>query len=118
CFQRIKRTLAAGGIAAAWIGAKSNYGDQLRIMLRTFQSVFPHASLWFMDQAKTSFAILIGTPGPIRLDIERFKESFAVPEVRRDLERVGVFDPDQIMNFMYLDHEGYRRYAGAGPVHT
>ena len=105
-FQLMKQSLAEGGIACAWIPAKSNYEDQLRILLRTFQSVFPYASLWFMDHAKTSFAILIGTPGPIRFNVKRFREAFAVPEVRRDLERVGVDDPYQIMNFMYLDHEG------------
>jgi hypothetical protein len=117
-FQLMKQSLAKGGIACAWIGVKSNYEDQLRILLRTFQSVFPYASLWFMDQAKTSFAILVGTPEPIRFDVARFKEAFARPEVRRDLERAGVDDPYQIMNFMYLDHEGYRRFAGVGPVHT
>lgn len=117
-FELMKQSLAEGGIACAWIPAKSNYEDQLRILLRTFQSVFPYASLWFMDQAKTSFAILIGTQGPIRFDVQRFRQAFAVPEVRRDLERVGVDDPFQIMNFMYLDHEGYRRYAGDGPLHT
>jgi spermidine synthase len=117
-FQLMKQSLAEGGIACAWIGVKSNYGDQLRILLRTFQSVFPYASLWFMDQAKTSFAILVGTPGPIRFDVAHFKEAFARPEVRSDLERVGVDDPYQIMNFMYLDPEGFRHFAGVGPVHT
>ena len=117
-FQLMKQSLAEGGIACAWIPAKSNYENQLRILLRTFQSVFPYASLWFMDHAKTTFAILIGTPGPIHFDVERLKEAFAIPDVRRDLERVGIDDPYQITNFMYLDPEGYRRYVGEGPLHT
>jgi hypothetical protein len=117
-FQLMKQSLAEGGIACAWIPAKSNYENQLRILLRTFQSVFPYASLWFMDHAKTTFAILIGTPGPIHFDVERLREAFAIPDVRRDLERVGIDDPYQITNFMYLDPEGYRRYVGEGPLHT
>lgn len=117
-FRLMKQKLAEGGIACAWIPIKAIYEDELRILMRTFQSVFPYASLWFMDHAETSFGILIGTPGPLRFNVKRFKEAFAVPEVQRDLGQVGVEAPYQMMNFMYLDHEAYRRYVGAGPLHT
>jgi len=117
-FQLMKQRLAEGGIACAWIPIKAIYEEELRILMRTFHSVFPHATLWFMDHAETSFGILIGTPEPVRFSVKRFKEAYAVPEVRRDLMRVGVEDLHQIMNFMYLDHEGYRAYVGAGPLHT
>jgi spermidine synthase len=117
-FRLMKRSLAENGIACAWIPIKAIYEDELRILMRTFLDVFPYASLWFMDHAETSFGILIGTPGPVRFDLRRFKKAYAVPEVRRDLMGVGVADPHQIMSFMYLDHEGYREYVGAGPLHT
>jgi spermidine synthase len=117
-FELMKQSLAPDGIACAWIPAKSNFEGQLQILLRTFQSVFPYSSLWFMDHAKTAFAILIGTPGPIHFDAERLREAFAIPEVRRDLARVGIDDPYQITTFMYLDHEAYQRYAGNVPLHT
>jgi spermidine synthase len=117
-FELMKQRLAEGGIACAWIPIKAIHEEDLQILMRTFHSVFPHATLWFMDHAETSFGILIGTPQPVRFNMKRFKEAYAVPEVRRDLMRVGVEDPHQIMNFMYLDHEGYRAYAGTGPLHT
>jgi hypothetical protein len=117
-FHLMKHSLTEGGIACAWIPLKGIYEDELRILMRTFRDVFPYASLWFMDHAEMSFGILIGTPGPIQFNVKRFKEAYAVPAVRRDLMQVGVEDPYQIMNFMYLDHEGYRRYAGTGPLHT
>ncbi len=117
-FQLMKQRLAKGGIACAWIPIKAIDEEDLRILIRTFRSVFPHATLWFMDHAETSFGILIGTPEPIRFNLKRFKEAYAIPEVRRDLMRVGVEDPFQIMNFMYLDHEAYKAYVGTGALHT
>ena len=117
-FRLMKQSLNEDGIACAWIPLTGIFEDELRILMRTFRSVFPHASLWFMDHAENNFAILVGTPGPIRFDVKRFKEAFALPGVQGDLKRVGIEDPYQVMNFMYLDHEGYRQYAGTGPLHT
>ena len=117
-FQLMKRRLARGGVACAWIPIKAIDEKDLRILLRTFQSVFPYASLWYMDHAETSFGILIGAPGPLRLDGKRFQEAYSQPAVRDDLMRVGIEGPAQILSFMYLDHEEYRVYAGAGPLHT
>lgn len=117
-FRLMKQSLDEGGIACAWIPLRGIYEDELQILMRTFRDVFPYASLWYMDHAEMSFAILVGTPGPVRFDVKRFKEAFALPEVRRDLMQVGIEDAYQIMSFMYLDHEGYRKYAGTGPLHT
>ena len=117
-FALMKKSLNDGGIACAWIPLAGIYEDELRILMRTFGSVFPHATLWFMDHAKMSFAILVGTPGPVRFNVKRFESAFALPEVRGDLMEVGVEDPYQVMSFMYLDPEGYRRYVGSGPLHT
>lgn len=117
-FRLMKQSLGDGGIACAWIPLKGIDTDELRILMRTFRSVFPHATLWFMDNAEMRFGILIGTPGPLRLNVKRFREAFAVPAVQRDLAQVGIEDPHQIMNFMYLDEEGYRTFAGSGPLHT
>ena len=117
-FRLMKLSLAGGGIACAWIPIKSIDEADLRILMRTFQSVFPYASLWYMDHAETSFGILIGTPGPLQFDVRRFEQAYALPAVGRDLRQVGIEDPAQIMSFMYLDHKEYRAYVGAGPLHT
>ena len=71
-----------------------------------------------MDHGETSFGILIGTPQPLRFDLGRLKEVYAIPEVRRDLEGIGVADLNQIASFLYLDHESFREYVGDGPLHT
>lgn len=117
-FRLMKLSLAKGGIACAWIPIKSIDEADLRILMRTFQSVFPYASLWYMDHAETSFGILIGTPGPLQFDVKRFEQAYALPAVRDDLRQVGIEDPAQIMSFMYLGHNEYRAYVGVGLLHT
>ena len=117
-FQLMKQSLARGGVACAWIPIKSIEEADLRILMRTFQHVFPHASLWYMDHAETSFAILVGTPGPLRFDLGRFRQAYGMTAVRDDLMGIGIDNPAQIMSFMYLAGEDFLRYVGEGPLHT
>ncbi|MEW6302641.1 MAG: fused MFS/spermidine synthase [Verrucomicrobiota bacterium] len=121
-FELMKARLADGGIACAWIPlgglADRDVDPYLGILLRTWQSVFPHASLWFMDQTHTRFAILIGTPQPLRFDCQRLKRAFASDPVRADLAAIGVLHTFQFIHFAHLIDDGYREYTGDGPLHT
>jgi spermidine synthase len=117
-FELMKKRLAKGGIACAWIPITFITLEELRILLRSFQEVFPHSLLWFMDQARAPFAILTGTEGVTQFDYARLKAGFELEPVRKDLESIGVIHPAQMLQFIYLDEHGYRKYAGEGPLHT
>lgn len=117
-FQLMKSKLKPGGIACAWIPMAAIDGRELKILMRGFQSVFPHASLWFMNHTHTNFGILIGTPGPLSVDYRRLQEGFAQPEVARNLELIGMTSPLQLIHCLHLDEEGYRTYCGEVPFHT
>ena len=117
-FELMKRRLKEGGIACAWIPLRGITCDELRILMRTFQEVFPHALFWFMDHSWAPFAILTGTGQPALLEYGRLAGAFGVEAVREDLERIGVVRPAQLIQFIYLDADGYRRFTGEGPLHT
>ncbi len=117
-FALMRSRLTADGIACAWIPMAAITADEFRILLRSFQAVYPHASLWFINSTETNFAILIGTPGPLRIDLARVAEGFANPEVRRDLQEINVVHPYQFANFLHLDEAGFREFTGDGPLHT
>ena len=117
-FELMKRRLEEGGIACAWIPLRGITYDELRILMRTFEEVFPHAFFWFMDHSWAPFAILTGTEQPAVLDYDRLVGAFGIEAVRKDLERIGVVRPAQLIQFIYLNAGGYRRFTGEGPLHT
>jgi hypothetical protein len=117
-FKLMKSRLTADGIACAWIPMLSITDAEFAMLLRSFQAAFPHASLWFMDYSDTRFAILISTPGPIRVDMRRLRQMAESAEVRGDLQVIGLGDPLQLPLFLYLDEAGYRQFVGDGPLHT
>jgi spermidine synthase len=117
-FELMKSRLTDNGIACAWIPMLSITDAEFAMLLRSFQAAFPHASLWFMDYSDTRFAILIGTPGPVRVDMRRLRQMADSPQVREDLQAIGLADPLQLPLFLYLDEAGYRQFADDGPLHT
>ena len=92
--------------------------EQLKILMRTFQSVYPHASLWYMDQMNTSFGILVGTAEPTRFSMKRLNEVMQKTEIVDDLKSIYIENAYEAIQFMMLDEDGYRNYAGTGPLHT
>ncbi|MBL8810154.1 MAG: hypothetical protein JNM43_08260 [Planctomycetaceae bacterium] len=117
-FQRMKARLNEQGIACAWIPMAAISTDELRILMRSFQDVFPHASLWFMNHTHTNFGILIGTPDELSIDYERMASGMKSTAVRENLELIGIRDPFQIIHSLLLDESGYRDFCGDCALHT
>ncbi len=117
-FQRMQERLNAGGIACAWIPMAAITTLELQTLINTFQDVFPHASLWFMNQTHTNFGILIGTPTDLQVDYGRLQRGMQRPEVSRNLERIGITDPFQILHSLLLDEAGCREFCRGAELHT
>ena len=117
-FERMRGRLNRGGIACAWIPLAAISTGELQILMRSFQVVFPHATLWFLNHTHTNFGILIGTEEPLRVDYVRMAEGMAIPAVRENLSRIGITDPLQVIHSLHLDEAGYRRFCGQSEVHT
>ena len=117
-FELMKSRLTADGIACAWVPMAAISRSEFQILLQSFASVYAHPSLWFINCTETNFAILIGTPGPLKIDLDRVARGFADEAIRRDLQEINVVHPYQFVHFLHLDEAGFRRSAGSAPLHT
>lgn len=117
-FQLMKDRMPADGVACAWIPMAAIATDELRILMKSFQHVFPHATLWFMNHTHTNFGILIGTPDRLQIDYRRFAEAFEIPKVKDSLQQIGLVHPMQLVTCLQLDEDGYRQFCGDLPLHT
>lgn len=117
-FQLMRDKLNSGGIAAAWIPMAAIDISELRILMKSFQKVFPHATLWFMNHTHTNFGILIGTPEPLSIDFRRIAAGFDNPAISEDLKQIGMTEPLQLIHCLHLDEAGYRTFCGDSLLHT
>jgi len=78
-----KKRLAPGGVLCLWV-PPSYYKKEVRMIMRTFQSVFPHASLW-QGPGYPGF-YLIGTHHALRVNSARFRQAFQDQKFLTDIK--------------------------------
>lgn len=117
-FRLMQQRLSPDGLAAAWVPANGIRATDLNTLLRSFRTVFPHTSVWFMNVLATDFLTVVGTPGPLAIDLEQLRQRVRRPGVREDLAAVGLADPCRLIYTLLTAGDELDRYLGAGPLNT
>jgi len=118
-FELVRRRLAPGGIAAAWIPLRGEPPYRvMKSVLNTFADVFPAVSLWVFDAHPVHFGILLGGSAPIEVDMARVKRVLKNPKVARDLKAIGLDDPLRLATSRQLDNRTLRAWVAGSGLHT
>jgi spermidine synthase len=117
-FGLCRRRLRANGMVVVWMPLGGLDEGMFKLALRTFQSVLPHASLWYLSNYPTHYALLVGSTTPLRVDTRRVVERLAEGDVRQDLAEIGLDRPAKILTGLLLDEAAYAAYVGEGPVNS
>ncbi len=122
-YQRVRERLTDNGVFVQWVPTHSLSVPEYKIILRTFQSVFPHASLWVnagMDEQGQfiSYSLLVATPQPLGISAAKLRERLSAEPVRRDLEPYGLQAPAGFLDAFVCADDALRRAVGDGPVNT
>ena len=115
-FEIMRNALGAGGVAAAWLPVGGLSFDDLRTLIATFDSVFPHTTAWYFTQFPTHFIILVGTPEPARVNLAELTERMA--KVERDLRSLGVDNVYEFASMLLLGESDIDSLVDGMPIHT
>jgi spermidine synthase len=117
-FANVREGLSPGGIFCQWLQGYSIAPEELKLVARTFLTVFPSATLW---QAAEGDFLLLGRKGKSRrTDSEsvlgRLRKN---PRLEDAFRHHGSHSPvvGTFANFL-LGPEELRAYAGTGPLNT
>ena len=113
-YQTCREHLAPGGLICQLLPIHQLPPKSLKIILRTFQEVFPESSLWMTRWA----FVVIGSPQPLKIDFQTIKRHFDQPQVRRDLETYLLDDPYDFLTLFVTGKEGLARYTAGYPLNT
>ncbi len=117
CFQLMQSRLNPGGVGAAWVPITGITPEALKVLIRTFHSVFPHTSVWYMINLPTDFVILAGTANRLEVRLDDIEERIAAPLVQRDLAAIGMDNPYKLAACLLLAERDVERFVGGGPIH-
>ncbi len=111
-FDIARRHLAQDGIMVQWMHSYVMAPEDLRMVIASFRSVFPHATLWTTQPGDY---LLVGTLAPLEVDLDRIRDVYAAnPSLRQDMKRIKFPSPEVLLADFYLDeHELGSLTAGA-----
>ncbi len=89
-YANCRAHLAPGGLMVQWMQLYEFSDAAFDIFLATFTSEFPSVSLWRTD---TADLVLVGTVEPRKHDVDKVVAALSEPEVKADLERLGLSNP-------------------------
>ena len=114
-YELVRRRLRPGAVVCQWLNIRKMEEREFRMLLAAFRAVFPHTTLW--QPPKCFGVLLVGTDGPLRVDLPRFLNRFADPRVRGDLQEVRLGDPLDFLSQFLMGEARTAAYTGdARPV--
>jgi spermidine synthase len=107
-FQTIRARLNAGGAFAQWVPLHQIGREELRSLVRTFQTVFPHTSLWLDGR----FLMLYGSPQPLVLSWPQLKERL------KGMKNLKETTPHDFIQFFLAAGPSVAGWSASAPVNT
>jgi spermidine synthase len=122
-YEAARGALNDDGIFVQWVPYQGLSEAEYRSIVRTFQDVFPHISLWFAQGIAANglyggHTILVGTPGPLRIDVGLLKEHLSSEPVSADLEPWGLGGAVGVLDTFICGEDRLRAWAGDVPLNT
>ena len=90
--------------------------DDARSILKTFQNVFPHTSIW--NSFLTRIVLLVGSKEPVVPDKIRFDELMRVPEIKKAAQQIGVNSFLDFTDFFITDGERVKPFLENADIVT
>jgi spermidine synthase len=115
-FEIMKKALNEKGIAAAWLPIGGLSFNDLKILIRTFDFVFPHTTLWYFTQYPTHFIIAIGTPEKLKINLDKLEIDMKI--IKNDLEEILVDNEYEIASMLLLGENDVDNLSYGTVIHT
>jgi len=113
-YELCKSRLTEAGIFVQWLPFHGLHVDDYKTVLRTFQQVFEHASLWRTN----NFAIMVGTVGQLSLDVAAIDERLRRERVSESLAAADLGSTLDVLSCFFMDETSLDAYVGEGAVNT
>ncbi len=115
-FEIMRDALGADGVAAAWLPIGGLSFEDLRILIATFDTVFPHTTAWYFTQFPTHFIILVGTPAQTQVELDELNEKMV--KVEADLRSLNVDNVYKLASMLLLGESDIDALVDGAPIHT
>jgi len=110
-YREASSHLAEGGVMTQWFHLYEMNDYTIKLILRTFSSVFKHVTLWNTSSMDT---LLIGSNSPLLIDFNRLEKRFNHEEVKEDLKRIKIRNLSTLLSLQIASNATVKKMAGKG----
>jgi spermidine synthase len=115
-FELARSRLKPGGLMLQWVQAYNLPPDDLRMVVRTFRSMFPAVSVWNPNQADL---LLLGGVTPVAIDPGELARRYTSrPGLPDDLRRLGMRHGAGLVGYLVLGEDDTARLAEGTALNT
>ncbi|MGE3888045.1 MAG: fused MFS/spermidine synthase [Vicinamibacterales bacterium] len=114
-FEGARDRLAPGGVICQWANAYNISEADLRSIVATFLSVFPHGTVWLVGGDDV---LMMASDGPLDARLEKMGEHWQRPGVAEDLALVAALDPFSVLSLYIGGPDELRPYVEGAPLFT
>jgi spermidine synthase len=115
-YEQSRRRLNPGGVMMQWLPLHLVGPEDARAIVKTFQSVSPHTSVW--NSYLTRIVLLVGSDEPQVLDKSRFENAMKHADVKEMAEQIGIYTFLDMMDFYLADGKSLAPLMDGAPVIT
>ena len=106
-YELVKSRLEPDGVFCQWVLIPLP-GDAIQILLKTFRTVFPHASFWCIYGSTQ--CMMLATPERLAMDYQELSARLEPILEPSGLAAYGVEDVDKFLSFFMLGEDALGRY--------
>jgi len=115
-FYRIcKRHLNPGGYMCQWSHIYYMFPEDVKTVVNTFRSEFPHVTVWF---STIGDILMIGSLGELNIDYLQLAKNYNIRGVLEDMQRLEVREPLALLSSYLLDEDGVTRFTAGSRINS
>jgi spermidine synthase len=114
-FEIARARLAPGGVLCQWAHTYDISEADLRSIVATFLTVFPHGTLWMVGEADV---LLVGSTEPLTDRLGGIEAAWRRPGVAEDLASVGARTPLAVLSRFVAEGSALKGWADGAPIQT
>lgn len=115
-YEEARARLNPGGLMMQWLPLHLVGEEDARAIIKTFQAVYPHTSVW--NSFLTRIVLLVGAQEPVAIDKRRFDALMQNPDLRASAGRMGINALVDFADFFITGGGPLQTYLADTPVIT